>query len=219
MLITLNDRTKPFSFKGDTRLLRVGLDLITVPGSARVLDSQGITDVVNGVLIEPISRKFPAIGLLRWLDVNGRVQGEELRLEFEQTDFYPTVGIISGFELWFRKGVTLNVTIEHGGDLVPLYSSGGVLQPPTSATATPTTVPSAIASTPILVANAARKGATVWNDSTATLYLDLDAEVSLINYAAKLGPGDYYEVPFGFTGALAGIWSAANGNALVREFV
>lgn len=127
MLTTLNDRTHPFRFKGDTRLLRVRLDLITVPGSARVLDSQGITDIVSGVLIEPISRKFPAIGLLRWLDVNGRVQGEELRLEFEQTDFYPTVASISGFELWFRKGVMLNVSIENGGGSVGDTDYSGAL--------------------------------------------------------------------------------------------
>jgi len=48
--------------------------------------------------------------------------------------------------------------------------------------------------------------------------MDLDAAATAADYAAKLDPGGYYEVPFGFTGAISGIWSAANGNALVREF-
>ncbi|MBC7971537.1 MAG: hypothetical protein H7Z11_15685 [Verrucomicrobia bacterium] len=89
---------------------------------------------------------------------------------------------------------------------------------PVSTTATPTTVASSITSVAILAANAARKGATIWNASTATLYLDLDAAATAADYAAKLDPGGYYEVPYGFTGALSGIWSAANGSALVREF-
>jgi len=101
----------------------------------------------------------------------------------------------------------------------PKYCSNPVaLIAPVSTVAASTTVASSIASVAILAANANRKGATIWNASTATLFMDLDAAATAADYAAKLDPGGYYEVPFGFTGAISGIWSAANGNALVREF-
>jgi hypothetical protein len=89
---------------------------------------------------------------------------------------------------------------------------------PVSTVAASTTVASSITSVPVLAANPIRKGATIWNASTATLYLDLDTAATTTDYAARLDPNGYYEVPYGFTGALSGIWNAANGNALVREF-
>lgn len=123
-----------------------------------------------------------------------------------------------GFKIIRASGMLAPWTVQIEVNTMPLYNASATLQPATSTTATPTTVASSIASVAILAANAARKGATVWNASTATLYLDLDTAATAADYAAKLDPGGYYEVPFGFTGALSGIWSAANGNALVREF-
>jgi hypothetical protein len=90
---------------------------------------------------------------------------------------------------------------------------------PVSTSAASTTVAASITSVAVLASNATRKGASIWNASTATLYLDLDAVATVTDYAARLDPNGYYEVPYGYTGAIAGIWTAANGNALVREFV
>ncbi|MEH2367991.1 hypothetical protein [Nostoc sp.] len=87
----------------------------------------------------------------------------------------------------------------------------------TSGTSTPTTVASSISSVTILAGNSNRKGATTWNDSTATLYLEFGATATTSAFTAKLSAGGYYEVPFNYTGVISGIWSAANGNALVRE--
>ncbi len=103
-------------------------------------------------------------------------------------------------------------------DTMPLYNDSVNVQPATSSTAASSTITAATSSTSILAANAARKGATIWNNSTAILYLDLDAAASTTDYAARLQAGGYYEIPYGFTGAVSGIWSAVNGNALVREF-
>ncbi len=71
----------------------------------------------------------------------------------------------------------------------------------------------------ILASNAARKGATVYNDSTEILYLTLDnTTASLTNFTLKMQPEAYYEVPFGYTGELRGIWAAnAAGAARVTE--
>jgi len=88
------------------------------------------------------------------------------------------------------------------------------------ATGTRTDVASATADTVILAANANRKGAVIFNDSTAILRLLLAAGTAsatnrTVDLAAGanivLNPGDY-------TGIIKGIWSAVNGNARVTEF-
>lgn len=89
----------------------------------------------------------------------------------------------------------------------------------TSDDSTPTTVASSITSETILAANSNRKGATIWNDSTAILYLEIGATAATNAFTAKLFASGYYEVPFHYTGVISGIWSAANGNALVRELI
>ncbi|MEH2086123.1 hypothetical protein [Nostoc sp.] len=88
---------------------------------------------------------------------------------------------------------------------------------PTSDDSTPTTVASSITSVTILAANSNRKGATIWNDSTANLFIEFGATATASAFTARLSASGYYEVPFYYTGVISGIWSAANGNALVRE--
>ncbi|MCC5641263.1 hypothetical protein LC593_36800 [Nostoc sp. CHAB 5844] len=99
-----------------------------------------------------------------------------------------------------------------------LYNPASVtVNIPTSGTATPTTVNSSAASQTILAANSNRKGGTIWNNSTATLYVEFGNTASLTAFTAKLLAGGYFEIPFNYTGIIAGIWDAANGNAQVRE--
>jgi hypothetical protein len=66
----------------------------------------------------------------------------------------------------------------------------------------------------VLAANTARRGATVYVESGATLYLALGTTASLTAYTVQIAVGGYYEVPFGYTGALWGITSV--GTAVVR---
>lgn len=91
------------------------------------------------------------------------------------------------------------------------------LATPTSDTSTPTTVSSSTSNQTILAANSDRKGATIWNNSTAILCLELGPTATTSAFTAKLFADGYYEVPFNYTGIISGIWSAVNGNALVRE--
>jgi hypothetical protein len=88
---------------------------------------------------------------------------------------------------------------------------------PTSSTSTPSTVSASTTSGALLAANSNRVGATIWNNSTANLFIDLDSAASTTDFSAKISPGGYYELPFRYTGVISGIWDAANGNALVRE--
>lgn len=88
---------------------------------------------------------------------------------------------------------------------------------PTSTTSTPSSVNASITSITILAANSIRKGGTIWNNSTARLYIEFGATASTSAFTAILEASGYYEIPFNYTGAISGIWLAANGNALVRE--
>ncbi len=70
----------------------------------------------------------------------------------------------------------------------------------------------------LLPSNSSRLGATVYNDSSALLYVKLGATASTTDYTIKLFPLSYYEIPYGYTGEIDGIWSAAVGKARVDEF-
>ena len=70
----------------------------------------------------------------------------------------------------------------------------------------------------VLALNALRKGAIVYNESTAILYLGFSTTaVSATSYTVQIPASGYYEVPFWFSGQLRGIWAAANGFARVTE--
>ncbi len=88
--------------------------------------------------------------------------------------------------------------------------------PASAATSTP--VAAAATATQLLAANASRKFATIFNDSTDTLYVDFANTVSTADYSVKMGPGDYYELAVPYTGAIHGIWTGTNGGAKVTEF-
>ncbi len=90
-----------------------------------------------------------------------------------------------------------------------------------AATGTKANVVAAITSTTILASNANRKGAIIYNDSTAILYLDLSGgTASATSYSVQIPANGYFEVPGPaiYTGLVTGIWVAANGNARVTEF-
>jgi len=62
-----------------------------------------------------------------------------------------------------------------------------------------------------------RKGISVFNDSTATLYLAKGDSASTTLYTVQIAPGGFYECPYGYSGPLSGIWSAVNGSAKITE--
>jgi hypothetical protein len=88
-----------------------------------------------------------------------------------------------------------------------------------AATGTQTNVVSTTGSVTLLASNTSRLGAMVFNNSTSPLYvlLKTGGTVSTTAFTNQIASSGYYEVPFGFTGALIGIWSSANGTACVTE--
>lgn len=90
-----------------------------------------------------------------------------------------------------------------------------------TAGATVTSVNSAATSTSIIAANRYRSGVTVTNTDANTLYLLVGGgTASATNYSVPIAAGAHWEAPYGFTGAITGIWSGDGaGAALVTEYV
>lgn len=90
-----------------------------------------------------------------------------------------------------------------------------------AAVGTQTNVAGAIADTLLLAANASRKGATIYNDAAGgnrlRILLSTVAASSTV-FTVRLSGGDYFELPFGYTGMVRGIWDIAAGTARVTEF-
>lgn len=93
-----------------------------------------------------------------------------------------------------------------------------------SATNTTATVAASATVVTLIASNANRLGATIYNDSSAILYIKLGATASTSDFTVALSPltssiGGYFEVPFAYTGIITGIWASATGNARVGEIV
>jgi hypothetical protein len=80
-----------------------------------------------------------------------------------------------------------------------------------------TTVAASASSVSILASNTSRIGATIFNDSTVTMYLIMGTPASTTSYSVQINPNGYFELPYGYTGAVAGIWGSATGNARITE--
>lgn len=72
--------------------------------------------------------------------------------------------------------------------------------------------------TTLLEANSRRKFASIMNNSNSILYIDYDNEVSAENYAVKILPFGYFEMPIVIQTKVVGLWERVNGSAFIREF-
>jgi hypothetical protein len=101
---------------------------------------------------------------------------------------------------------------------VKVAASGQLYAAEVSSTGTESNVASSATDITILASNASRVGATIYNDSTAVLYVLLSNATSTTSlFTVKVASGGYYEVPFGYTGIVTGFWASATGNARVTE--
>lgn len=132
-----------------------------------------------------------------------------------------------------QSGSTTAVTQATGTNLHTVVDSGTITAVTSITNTVPTkevksatngtaTVAASATVVTLIASNANRLGATIYNDSASILYLKLGATASLTDFTVVLqaltsSVGGYYEVPFGFTGIITGIWSSASGNARVGE--
>ncbi len=84
-----------------------------------------------------------------------------------------------------------------------------------------TSVPASTTTVTLKAANLARQALSVYNDSTANLYIKYGPSAALTLFKVKLRPGGYWEMAVSaapeFTGEVSGIWDSATGNARVTE--
>jgi hypothetical protein len=71
----------------------------------------------------------------------------------------------------------------------------------------------------LLAHNPLRLGATIYNDSSAILYVKLGVAASLTSFTVRMRPYAYYEVPYGYTGQISGIWATSTGTARITELI
>lgn len=126
-------------------------------------------------------------------------------------DVLAIVTLTDGLPVQPMTGASWAVTVT-SGSLTTTEAGAG--------TGTRTQVADNASDVSLLAANASRKGATVFNDSSALLYLGLGTTaVTTSNYTAKVFPGGYFEAPYRFTGEIRGIWATDpnDGGAKVTE--
>ena len=119
------------------------------------------------------------------------------------------------------NNATLAVT-QSGGWTVTANAGTGTFAVKELRAATPSqsTVADTASSTTLLASNANRLGATIANDSSAVLYVKLGATASATSYTARVAQYGLYEVPYGYTGVIDGIWASdpGDGAARITEF-
>lgn len=86
-----------------------------------------------------------------------------------------------------------------------------------SGTAAHTSVAAAASDTLLLAANASRKYAFIYNDSTSVLYLKLGTGATSASKWLDLQPYEGYPIPSEYLGVVHGCWASATGNARVTE--
>lgn len=95
-----------------------------------------------------------------------------------------------------------------------------IASPVAGTSAAVTSVGASATSVPLLAANAARRGAFIYNDSTVALNVKMGATASATSFTVKLLAGGYWEmptVPYVYTGTIDGIWDSATGSARITE--
>lgn len=86
------------------------------------------------------------------------------------------------------------------------------------ATSSISSVAGSASSVTLLASNANRRLATIFNDSTAILYVKFGATASTSSYTVQMGPSAYFEIPQPvYSGIIDGIWASATGNARITE--
>jgi hypothetical protein len=91
------------------------------------------------------------------------------------------------------------------------------VKPKQSSSTTTSTVAAATSNQTLLASNANRIGVTIYNDSNSTLYLKLGAVASTTSFTLLMAAKSYYEIPYGYTGQIDGLWANANGAARIGE--
>lgn len=85
--------------------------------------------------------------------------------------------------------------------------------------ATHANVAASVSSVALFAAAGTVHGRTVWNDSTAVLYLKFGGAASATSCTVKIPADGYYEFPAPvYGGPVEGVWAAATGTARTTQW-
>jgi hypothetical protein len=86
-------------------------------------------------------------------------------------------------------------------------------------TATLANVASSATNVTLFAAASSTNARTIYNDSTAVLYVKFGATATTGSYTVQIAAGGYYEFPQPlYAGQVDGIWASANGNARLTSW-
>lgn len=107
--------------------------------------------------------------------------------------------------------------------MVPSSGNNALATIQTCATGTITSVAVANTDTLLLAVNTNRRGAIIYNDtSSAILKIGFSTStITTTNFSVQISAGGFFEVPFGYTGQVRGLWSVNEGGssgARITEF-
>lgn len=202
----------------------VTLASTTITGSVAVTGP--LTDAQLRASAVPVS--LASTTITGSVAVTGPLTDAQLRASAVPVSFAATAGSkalnvqVVGADLGVITNSVIHALTSAGGGTyvdVKATPSGALVTAPASPTANArTSVAGAAVDTLILASNTSRLGATVFNDSTAILYLALGtAAASLTDYTVQMVAKAYYEVPYNYTGQIRGIWASATGSARIGE--
>jgi hypothetical protein len=86
-----------------------------------------------------------------------------------------------------------------------------------STTPTVTSVAATVGNVTLLGANVNRFGAAFYVEGGQPLFLKLGSSAGTVDYTVQVTPGAYYELPFNYSGTVAGIWQTAGGTVRITE--
>lgn len=171
-----------------------------------ILDIQSIVKVLSDVITAVRSIKIPEVpstDITPLIDATNQVQRAISSLSF------PVPNYVLPFRNQQGKATQLQLDANGG---IPLGSTSAYTSNAASNVAASAT------NVTLLVANSSRRGCSIYNDSSATLYLKLGVTASTSSFTVKLFTDDYYDVSPSYTGQIDGIWSSATGSARIVEF-
>lgn len=117
-----------------------------------------------------------------------------------------------------QKAMAASTSVVIASDQSAVPVSGTVTSTPSvNATGTTTSAAATGATQTLLAANASRRGATIFNDSTVSVRVKLGAIASPTSFTILMRAQSYYEVPFNYSGIIDGIYDSATGSARVTE--
>jgi hypothetical protein len=79
--------------------------------------------------------------------------------------------------------------------------------------ATPANVAQTTSTGVLAAANANRKGLSIFNDTSATLYVLCGIGASATAFTIAMAAASYYEIPYGYTGDVTCLWSGSGSGA------